>query len=212
MKSLLLGILGIIIIGIGGLVYRNAVEHPFQPIACPMDALVCPDGTSVSRTGSTCTFPVCPPPNVSLSDIAIAFAVPADFTIAEIQDASSIAAYERADASTTDSIIIRRYALDASSTPLDVIRTTAISGTSGAPVNQTMFSSAGIAERNYTLVPIERFDGVVDTAYYLKHGMDLLRFDAIDRNVMNWTDPNLNVGTLSAHVALVKLLMTLQGQ
>lgn len=212
MKSLLLGILAIVILGIGGLVYRNAVEHPLQPIACPLDALTCPDGTSVARTGSTCTFSPCPLPNVSLSDIAIAFALPADFAIAELPDASSVAAYERTIASTTSSIIIRRYVLTASSTALDLIHTTAISGTSGAPVNPTTFSSVGIAERNYTRVPIERFEGVVDTAYYLKHGTDLLRFDAIDREVMNWTDPRLTVTTLPAHAALAKMLTTLQGQ
>ena len=155
---------------------------------------------------------MCPPPNVSLSDIAVAFAVPAGFTTAEAPDAASVAAYEHTNASSTSRIVGRRYALDVSTTPLDLIRTTAISGTSGAPVNQTLFSSAGIAGRNFTVVPIERFEGVVDTAYYLKHGTDLLRFDAIDRNVNNWTDPNLNTSTLPAHTSLIKLLTTLQGQ
>lgn len=214
MKSLILGILLILFLGVGGLVYRNAVEHPLQPIACPLDALVCPDGTSVSRTGSSCNFPVCPLPNVSLSSVAIAFAIPDGFSSAELPDAASLAAYELSAATSTNtaSIIIRRYELTSSSTALDTIRSTALSGASGAPVSQTLFSSASVAGRTFTTVPIERFEGVIDTAYYLRHGTDLLRFDAIDREVNNWTDPNLSVGALPAHAALVKLLATLQGQ
>ena len=175
---------------------------------------MCPDGTSVSRTGSSCNFPVCPPPNVSLSSVAVAFAIPDGFSSAELPDATSLAAYELSAATSTNtaSIIIRRYELTSSSTALDTIRATAISGSSGAPVGQTLFSSASVAGRTFTTVPIERFEGVIDTAYYLRHGTDLLRFDAIDREVNNWTDPNLVVGALPAHAALVKLLSTLQGQ
>lgn len=214
MKSLFLGIVGIILIGIGGLVYRNAVERPLQQIACPVDALVCPDGTSVARTGSSCTFPSCPPPNVSLPDVGISFAIPTGFTDAEFPDAAAIAAYEMA-APTTDAlstIVIRRYEIAASSTALATIQQTAVSGTSGEPVSVTSFSSTILGTRRFTIVPIERFEGVVTTAYYLARENDVLRFDAIDRGVMNWTDPSLTVAALSAHTALTKLLTTLQGQ
>ena len=59
-KTLFLGVALIILVGIGGLVYRNAVEHPSRPIACPADAKVCPDGTSVGRSGPFCEFALCP--------------------------------------------------------------------------------------------------------------------------------------------------------
>src|SRR3989344_3480974 len=117
---LLLGIVIIVVLGIGGLVYRNALERPLQRVACPLDALVCPDGTSVGRTGSSCVFPACPPPNVSFSDIGITFAIPAGFASAEVPDAASVAAYEM-DSVTADvasSIIIRRYMLKVPSTAL----------------------------------------------------------------------------------------------
>lgn len=209
MKSLLLGILLIIILGIGGLVYRNAVEHPSQPIACPMDALVCPDGTSVSRTGLSCTFPICPSPNVSLSDVGIAFAIPAGFIAVALPDTASVAAYEMPIASSTADIIIRRYAVDASTTALTTIQQTAIGGASGAPVGATSFSSTVLGAHRFTVVSIERFEGVVDTAYYLARSTDILRFDAIDRGVVNWTDPNLDPSSLPAQAALRKLLTTL---
>ncbi len=213
MKSLFLGILAIILIGFGGLVYRNAVEHPLRPIACPMDALLCPDGTSVARTGTTCSFPVCPPPNVSLSDIGISFAVPEGFSVAEFPDAASVAAYSLTASSTKSAdIVIRRYMIEASSTALTTIQQTALGGASGLPVAVTAYSSTALGTYRLTVISIERFEGVIDTAYYLARATDVLRFDAIDREVMNWTDPNLDISTLPAHAALRKLLVSLQGR
>ena len=214
MKSLFGGILLIIVIGIGGFVYRNAVEHPSQPIVCPMDSKSCPDGTSVSRIGSSCTFAECLPPNISLSDIKISFALPAGFVTTEVPDGASVAAYNLPSTAASieaASIIIRRYAMEASSTPLATIQQTAIGGASGAPVSATSFTSTVLGGYRFTAVSIERFEGVIDTAYYLARGTDVVRFDAIDRGT-DWTNPSLDIATLPAHGALLKLLGTLQGQ
>ena len=59
-KSLLFGLIIILIVGIGGVLYRNAGEHSSQPIACPLDAKVCPDGSAVGRSGPSCEFASCP--------------------------------------------------------------------------------------------------------------------------------------------------------
>jgi len=215
MKSLFLGIAFIILIGVGGLLYRNAIEHPFQPITCPLDALVCPDGTSVSRTGSSCTFAACLPPNISLPDVPISFALPAGFTPTPLPDDASVAAYSlpATVSSTNDAIIIiRRFPITASSTALATIQQTAINGTSGLPVGATSFTSTLLGSHRFTVVSIERFEGVIDTAYYLARATDVLRFDAIDMNVTRWTDANLDTTVLPARAALVQLLTTLQGQ
>lgn len=213
MKGLFLGILLLIIIGIGGLVYRNAVERPVQSIACPLDAVLCPDGTSVSRTGSLCIFRACPPPNVSLPSIAIAFAVPAGFSDAALPDAASVVAYKMSASSSASAagIIIRRYAIAATSTALATIQRTALGGASGLSVSATAYSSTVLGTRRFTIVLIERFKGVIDTAYYLARATDVLRFDAIDTGVTNWSDENLDLSTLPAQAALRKLLTTLQG-
>lgn len=212
MKSLLLGIVVIIILGFGGLVYRNAVEHPNQPIACPLDAQLCPDGTSVARTGTSCTFPVCPPPNVSLADVGISFALPDGFSAISSPDTSVVAMYQTATTSDRgNTITIQRFPITASSSALMTMQQTAISGASGAPVNPTSFTSTVLGNHRFTVVSIERFEGVIDTAYYLARGGDVLRFDAIDQGT-DWTNPNLNISTLPAHAALLKLLITLQGQ
>ena len=195
--------------------YRNAVEYPARSSACPLDARMCPDGTSVARTGVSCTFPACPAPNVSLSDVGVAYAVPESFVVAKRPDSASVAAYEKptTDGSLSPSgIVIRRYPVNASSTPLDVIQQTAIGGASGEPVPSTAFSSTVLGAYRFTVVSIERFEAVINTAYYLARGSDVLRFDAIDRGIVNWMDPNLDVSTLPAHAALQGLLTTLQGE
>lgn len=212
MRSLLIGVVLIVIVGFGGLVYRNAIERPTRPIACPLDALVCPDGTAVARTGLSCTFPACPPPNVPLPDIGIAFALPAGFVPASLPDSTSVVAYDLSSASSTASIIIRRFAISASSTALATIRETAVGSPSGLPVSATSFSSTVLGTRRFTVVQIERFEGVVDTAYYFARGTDVLRFDAIDKGVMNWADSGLDTTVLPAAVALRSLLTTLQGE
>jgi hypothetical protein len=215
MKSLFLGIALIIIVGFGGLVYRNAIEHPYQQVACPMDALVCPDGTSVVRTGTSCTFSPCLPPNVVLADINISFALPAGFSESASPDPTAVVLYKSsASASSTNDaiIIIRRYPITASSTALATIQQTAISGTSGLPVSATSLTSTALGNHRFTVASIERFEGNIDTAYYLARATDVLRFDAIDMSVANWTDAGLNITTLPAHKALAKLLTTLQGQ
>ena len=210
MRTFLFGILLIIVASIGGLVYRNAIEHPSQPVACPMDAKVCPDGTSVSRTGLSCTFSPCPPPNTSLVSVGISFAIPNGFTSVGLTDDSSVATYEITNASSTNSIIIRQYAIAASTTALTTIQQTTIGGASGAPISATSFSSKVLGGHRFTVVSIERFEGVIDTAYYLARTTDVLRFDAIDRGA-DWTNPNLDVSKLPSHAALEKLLSTLQG-
>jgi hypothetical protein len=215
MKGLLLGILLILVLGVGGFVYRNALEHPAEPVVCPLDAKLCPDGTSVSRTGNSCTFAPCLPPNVTLPNVSISFAEPAGYDSADLPDDASVAAYAVSTGTSTISdatIVIRRYATAASSTALDTIKKTAISSTSGLPVGPAQFSSTNFGGRPFTAVSIERFEGVIDTAYYLKRDSDVLRFDAIDRNVMNWTDQNLDVSALPANRVLQKLLSTLQSE
>ncbi len=40
-------------------IFRDIVPRS-QPIACPMDAKLCPDGTAVGRVAPVCAFPACP--------------------------------------------------------------------------------------------------------------------------------------------------------
>ena len=213
MKSLLYGILALIVIGVSGFVYRNAVEYRNRPIACPLDARVCPDGTTVGRVGLACEFPACPPPNISLPEIGIHYAIPEGFSSVTSTDEASVAAYEMQGPTPSESadIVIRQYAIGASTTAIATIRETAIGGASGMPVPATAFTSSVFGSYRFTVVSIERFEAVIHTAYYLARSHDVLRFDAIDRGVMSWSNPSLDIGKLPAHAALKKLLSTLEG-
>jgi hypothetical protein len=39
---------------------EDSVVSDVEPVACPADAKICPDGTSVGRTGPNCEFSACP--------------------------------------------------------------------------------------------------------------------------------------------------------
>jgi len=43
----------------GFFIYRNSNTNPEQ-VACTMEAMICPDGSSVGRTGPNCEFSPCP--------------------------------------------------------------------------------------------------------------------------------------------------------
>lgn len=38
----------------------NQNDRPVEPVACTMEAKICPDGSSVGRQGSNCEFAPCP--------------------------------------------------------------------------------------------------------------------------------------------------------
>ncbi|HVY35913.1 MAG TPA: hypothetical protein VG982_01380 [Candidatus Paceibacterota bacterium] len=65
MKKTSVGIGAVIIVVIAAVVYLslNSSKEPSNPpaqTACPQDAMLCPDGSYVARTGPQCTFAPCP--------------------------------------------------------------------------------------------------------------------------------------------------------
>lgn len=85
-KTLVAGIVLLALAGVGGLVYRNAVERPIRSGGvCPADAKVCPDGTILGRTGPSCTFPECPThsPDLETATTTDATSSPATATTSE---------------------------------------------------------------------------------------------------------------------------------
>lgn len=219
MKTLFLGIALVILVGIGGLIYRNVVSRPVVSTgACTLEAKVCPDGSAVGRIAPSCDFAACPPPNVTLASARIVFALPAGYAAAALPDSDSIAAYEAVDpsvsttASTTeaDQLVIKDYAIPSGETGALVMHATAIGDASGAPASPSAFSAATLGSATYTMVVLGRFEGVVHVAYYLPRSSDVLRFDAIDRGVMDWTNPNLSITALPANQALRAMLATIQ--
>jgi len=66
MKGLFTAVVILALVGIAGFLYRNALEHPAfiatpsHPTVCTQEAMICPDGTAVGRTGPDCAFAPCP--------------------------------------------------------------------------------------------------------------------------------------------------------
>lgn len=54
--------------GIASTLLRQSPAEEIEAVACTMDAMMCPDGSYVGRTGPNCEF-VCPPPPEVPADI-----------------------------------------------------------------------------------------------------------------------------------------------
>jgi len=84
----------ILIVSIIGAIFvftQNKKEVPTE-IACTMDALICPDGTAVGRTGPNCSFAPCPsvPPVTSIDDIQAHINSKSDLIIVESPTRGSV--------------------------------------------------------------------------------------------------------------------------
>ncbi len=50
----------LVIIGSSILIWKKYSENPIVPIACTLEAKICPDGSAVGRVGPNCEFSACP--------------------------------------------------------------------------------------------------------------------------------------------------------
>lgn len=223
MKGLLSAIIIVILIGFGAFIYRGVKERPVpqMPVhvgeACTLEAKVCPDGTSVGRTQPGCAFAACALPNAEDAEIGIAFVIPngfvanadaigADPTLRAVFDSSV-----KKPSGAPDSIVIRSYPIPAGKTANSVILANTVHESSGIQAkSMSEFSPVITNGKTFQSITVERFEAMVHTEYYLVRANDVLRFEVIERDVTNWTDPMLVVSNLPSHQALLKLLATLQ--
>lgn len=92
--SLLIILLLLSTSGVAGyFIYKNTISKP-QEVACTIEAKICPDGSSVGRTGSNCEFAPCPTltpdpmadwRTVSLNDSSVVFSYPSSWNVSETQ-------------------------------------------------------------------------------------------------------------------------------
>ena len=230
MKQLLAGVVLIFVLGVIGFLYRYELENPNMHlgskgtpsgVACTEEAKVCPDGSAVGRTGPDCTFATCPPPNVQLTSASttIGFVLPSGYKphVVSSDDSSYLASYvqiQNASATTTDTasiIDIHAYQISTGQTPSQVM----LSNTYFDPSEQQATSTSAfksVTEGSNTFYEIQlgRFEGQVESEYYLYEPNSVLSFTITERNVEDWSDPSLNVNALPQHVALQQMLATLQ--
>jgi hypothetical protein len=218
MKGLLAGIVFIIVIGVGGFLYRNTFEHPIvppsAPMACPADAKLCPDGTSVARTGTSCMFAPCALPNYEDTELGVSFVIPVGY-IANIgavgADETLRAVFDKPSKGTVPhSIIIRRYPIETGKTATSTILAHTMYESSGNMAKSlSEFKKKTIKNKTFLCVTLERFEGQVHTACYLVRAQDVLRFEVLEKDV-DWTNPALVIDTLPEHSTFYTLLSTIQ--
>lgn len=216
MKTLLLGIGAIVVIGLGGFFYRNVMEREPtpNPVACTMDVKTCPDGSFVGRTGPRCEFTPCPFPSVEVS--ALSFVLPEGYEAnreALGNDATLLAAYEK-DAfggGPPHAIVIRSFPIPAGKTGEDVIVGETIFETSDMGAESIdQFEKKIIGGREFYRITVERFEAQIHSLYYLLMGSTVYRFEVLERDVAAWMEPSLVVEELPEHAALLGMLQTLR--
>lgn len=217
MKSLFLGLALILLLGVAGFFYRNVMESTGtpEPIACTMEAKICPDGSAVGRSGPSCAFAPCAFPNAEDPALGIAFVVPEGYAAnadALGADETLRAVFEKTSPTegVPHALVVRVYPIPAGETAEDVIISETLFETAdmGAE-SMDQFEQVTIGGREFFSVVVERFEAQVHSLYYLPRTNDVLRFEVLERDVVEWMEPTLDVEELPEHSALIELLETL---
>lgn len=223
MKQLFFFVVLILVLGVMGFLYRYTLENPqagtpMEVSACTLEAKMCPDGSSVGRVGPSCAFATCALPNVELPEAGIAFVIPGGYRADERArgaDTSLLESFGTTPLADTggmpNTILIRQFHLEEEETANDVMLRETIFDPSGLPAESMQeFTPVIVNGKTFQKVTIERFEGHVRTYYYLPRATDVLRIDVTDTNVLEWTNPDLDIDTLPAHRAVMSLLTSLQ--
>lgn len=218
MKSLALGIVLIILLGLGGFMYRYVMEQ--EPaggqVACTLEAKICPDGSAVGRQGPNCEFSECPFPNASDAEANIAFVVPEGYTAnGDVIGAEPTlrAVFEKPSLSESvpHTITIRAYPIGEGQTAGEVmIENTRFQPSDMPATSLDEFDPIFINGKEFQWVVIERFEAQVVSTYYLVREDSVLAFEIAERDVTDWMDAGLNIRDLPEHSALEDLLSTVQ--
>lgn len=217
MKSLFFGIVLILLIGFGGFFYRNVAEHTGAPVSavCTEEAKICPDGSTVGRTGSSCDFAPCLPPNIEISRVGISFVMPAGYNPipSESTEGERIAGYLKMTPKglPLNTINVYQYPIGEGETADEVVLAhTRYQPSDTQAENFERFETLLINGKQYRQTVLERFEGMVNSAFYLTREHDVLKFEIIEHDVLDWTNPELVVTNLPEHKALLELLSTVQ--
>jgi len=219
MRQLFAGVVILFVVGFGSFLYRNAVERPgitaAEPV-CTMEAKICPDGTSVGRTGPSCAFAPCLLPNVEMVDVGVSFMLPAGYVADENApgaDTRQLAAFVKPSLSGNPqhTIVVYRYEIPEGETANDVIlKNTWYQPADLAAEDLSQFRNLPMNGKTFRETTIERFEALVHSSYYLVREGDVLRFDITEHDVTGWMEPGLSIRELPEHAALLGLLGTLQ--
>ena len=68
-KNLLIVIVGLAVVGALYAFVVPALPVKVEPVACTQEAMICPDGSAVGRTGPNCEFAACPTVSTSTATV-----------------------------------------------------------------------------------------------------------------------------------------------
>lgn len=219
MKELIAGIVLIVVVGLGGFLYRNMLERNMVPQpeanACTLDAKVCPDGSSVGRVAPSCEFAACPSEGGALSTLGVSLIPPEGYSEnadALGSDATLVAVFEKpsSEGNPPHAIVVRRYAIPEGKTANDVMRLETMLEPSGMnPESLDEFKTVSLGGKTFTTITVERFEAQVHSVYYLVRATDVLRFEVLERGVTDWTEPTLDIDLLPEHAAFREMLRSM---
>ncbi|MGB4076855.1 MAG: hypothetical protein WBK28_04125 [Minisyncoccia bacterium] len=231
MKSLIAGVVLIIVLGFAGFLYRNVMENTGTPqvAVCTRDAKVCPDGTSVGRTGPSCEFAPCPREMAFGTVPELYVTIPEGYVLnpspsierEQEGDQTTHRQFEKPSAgSVPHLIVLRSLGVDPEDQSLEdaednIVRDTIFSPSGLPATSVSEFEQIVVAGQMFYYVMIERFEGQVHTRYYLpiqipSGGITLYSFDLIERDVADWMNPELVVSDLPEHRVFLKMLSSLR--
>jgi hypothetical protein len=70
-SKIVVAVIVLLLVGATLSVWKKHAEGPVEPVACTLEAKICPDGTAVGRTGPHCEFEACPVQDDSDVDVWI---------------------------------------------------------------------------------------------------------------------------------------------
>ena len=185
MKELLLGIVVIILLGIGSVLYSTVMQMD-KPTACTLEARQCPGGSFVGRTGPSCEFAACP------SDI-VAFTPPRGFQdslmILSSMVEGRVGFYTKAPSVVSNNITVFIYKMLQEETVEDVLlKRVVLSPSDLHPESIHKFEKIVIGDREVYRIINERFEASVEVTYGIPLDGFVVLVALRDVAVENWME------------------------
>ncbi len=186
MKELFLGVVLIILLGLGSFLYQNALrngDEPTGPVACTLDARICPDGSGVGRTGPACEFEAC-------STDPISFAAPEGF-IDTLPLLSSMVEGRLGFYSKEPSVIsnnISVFGFKTETPEEEILERVTLTPSDLHPESLEDFETVMVGDREVYRIINERFEATVEVTYGIIFDEFLVLVSLRDVAVENWME------------------------
>lgn len=189
MKELAIGIFLLIVVGVGGFLYNNAKNNSGGenqgPIACTMDAKMCPAGWGVGRVAPDCSFAMCPSEKFTYN-------APEGYQDTTMLLSSTVegrlAFYTREPNTISNNITVFVYP-KGDQTLEDVVTERLINSPSGMPVESLdEFEQVVVGNNTAYRKILERFEATVQIVYVVDLADIVVVVSHTDISVENWME------------------------